>query len=100
MFPALSPMPLMVHSICLAPLITPEIEFAVANPKSLWQWQDIIALWIPFTFSLRYLIFPPYCSGKQYPVVSGIFRTVAPAFITSSHTFARNLFSVLPASSA
>ena len=34
-FPALSPKPLMVHSICRAPLITPEIELAVAKPKSL-----------------------------------------------------------------
>ena len=33
--PALSPIPLIVHSICLAPLITPSIEFAVAKPKSL-----------------------------------------------------------------
>ena len=33
--PARSPNPLMVHSICLAPPITPATELAVANPKSL-----------------------------------------------------------------
>ena len=27
--------PLIVHSICLAPLIIPSIEFAVAKPRSL-----------------------------------------------------------------
>ena len=36
-FPARSPIPFIVHSICLAPFKTPAIEFAVANPKSLWQ---------------------------------------------------------------
>ena len=34
-FPALSPIPFIVHSICLAPLMTPWIELAVASPKSL-----------------------------------------------------------------
>lgn len=43
-FPARSPIPLMVHSICLAPFVTPAMELAVANPKSLWQWHDKIAL--------------------------------------------------------
>jgi hypothetical protein len=33
--PALSPIPLIVHSICLAPFTIPAIEFAVAKPKSL-----------------------------------------------------------------
>ena len=35
--PALSPIPLIVHSICLAPAVTPAKEFATAKPKSLWQ---------------------------------------------------------------
>ena len=100
MFPALSPIPLIVHSICLAPFWIPAIEFDVANPRSLWQWQEIFALSIPFTFSFKNFILKPYSSGKQYPVVSGILRTVAPAFITSSQTWAKNSFSVLPASSA
>ena len=34
-FPALSPIPLMVHSICLAPAESPAKEFATAKPKSL-----------------------------------------------------------------
>ena len=33
--PALSPNPLIVHSICLAPAATPANEFATATPKSL-----------------------------------------------------------------
>ena len=35
--PALSPIPLIVHSICLAPFSIALMEFATANPKSLWQ---------------------------------------------------------------
>ena len=34
--PALSPIPLIVHSTCLAPAATPAKAFATANPKSLW----------------------------------------------------------------
>ena len=33
--PARSPIPLIVHSTCLAPAITPAKEFATANPRSL-----------------------------------------------------------------
>ena len=33
--PALSPIPLTVHSICLAPAITPANELATAKPRSL-----------------------------------------------------------------
>ena len=91
-FPARSPIPFIVHSIWRAPFWTPEIEFAVARPKSLWQWQDRIALWIPTTLSFKNFIFWPYSSGKQYPVVSGIFRTVAPALITSSQIRAEIYF--------
>ena len=42
--PALSPIPLIVHSICLAPAITPAKELATAKPRSLWQCVDNIAL--------------------------------------------------------
>ena len=42
--PALSPIPLIVHSTCLAPAETPANEFATAKPKSLWQCTDKIAL--------------------------------------------------------
>ena len=100
MFPARSPIPLMVHSIWRAPFIAPAIEFAVAKPKSLWQWQEIVTFSIPLTFSFKYLIFAPYSSGKQYPVVSGMFSTVAPEFTASWQTFAKKALSVLPASSA
>ncbi len=55
---------------------------------------------MPFTFSFKYFILAPYSSGKQYPVVSGMFKTVAPALITASQTRAKNSLSVLPASSA
>ena len=73
---------------------------AVAKPKSLWQWHEIVTLSIPLTLSIRNFIFSPYSLGRQYPVVSGMFKTVAPDLITSSQTFARNSLSVLPASSA
>jgi 2-isopropylmalate synthase len=33
--PALSPIPLIVHSTCLAPAVTPAKEFATVKPKSL-----------------------------------------------------------------
>ena len=42
--PALSPIPLIVHSICLTPADKPDKAFATANPRSLWQWAEIIAL--------------------------------------------------------
>ena len=42
--PALSPIPLIVHSICRAPAWIPANELATAKPKSLWQWVDRIAL--------------------------------------------------------
>ena len=43
-FPALSPIPFIVHSICLTPADNPASALATANPKSLWQWAEIIAL--------------------------------------------------------
>ena len=36
--PARSPRPLIVHSICRAPASTAASAFAVAMPRSLWQW--------------------------------------------------------------
>ena len=38
--PARSPRPLMVHSICCAPPMTPARELATAMPRSLWQWTE------------------------------------------------------------
>ena len=43
-FPALSPIPFIVHSTCLAPASNADKELATANPKSLWQCTEIIAL--------------------------------------------------------
>ena len=54
-FPARSPIPLMVHSTWVAPCSTPAMEFAVASPKSLWQWVEICTLSIPLTCSLGIL---------------------------------------------
>src|SRR5882757_3566728 len=51
--PALSPRPLMVHSIWRAPPITPAMELAVARPRSLWQWQEMTALSILDTLLTR-----------------------------------------------
>ena len=42
--PARSPMPLMVHSICRAPALTPASELATAMPRSLWQCTEKRAL--------------------------------------------------------
>ena len=49
-FPALSPIPLMVHSSCLAPFFTASRKLATAKPKSLWPWTEITASSIFGTF--------------------------------------------------
>jgi len=69
-FPARSPIPLMVHSIWRAPFCTPAMALAVANPKSLWQWQEMVTLWM--TLSHFYL-------SKKFKVFCAIFigQTVA-----------------------
>ena len=100
MFPALSPIPLTVHSIWVAPASTAAIEFATASPKSLWQCTEISTFSIPFILSFKYLIVSYISSGVLYPTVSGIFIVVAPAFIAVSYTSTRYSFSVLIASSA
>ena len=41
--PARSPMPLIVTSACRAPLRMPLRVLAVAMPRSLWQWVEMIA---------------------------------------------------------
>ena len=51
--PARSPMPLMAHSICRAPPITPSRELATARPRSLWQWVEKTTVSAPGTFSIR-----------------------------------------------
>ena len=100
-FPALSPMPLMVHSTCLAPLAIPANEFAVDKPKSFWQCVLITASFAltSMTFSLIPLIKRPNSSGKQKPTVSGILIVVAPASTTAFNMRYKNSGSDLPASS-
>ena len=63
--PARSPMPLIVTSACRAPLRMPLRVLAVAMPRSLWQWVEMIALSMLDTWSTRYLIFAPYSWGRQ-----------------------------------
>ena len=41
--PARSPMPLIVHSTCLAPACTAASELATATPRSLWQCTEMTA---------------------------------------------------------
>ena len=51
--PARSPIPLMVHSTCLAPAVTPAKEFATAKPRSLWQCVERMALSILGTLFIK-----------------------------------------------
>ena len=61
--PALSPIPLIVHSTCLAPAVTPAKEFATAKPRSLWQCTDKIALSIFGTLFFSVSIIFLYSDG-------------------------------------
>jgi len=56
-FPALSPIPLMVTSACLAPAFIAARVFAVASPRSLWQCTLRIAL------SILGVLFITYCTS-------------------------------------
>lgn len=85
-FPALSPMPLMVHSNCLAPAVAPAKLLAVASPRSFWQWVEITTFSPPGVSDLTLLIRAAYSCGNAQPVVSGMFRVVAPALVTSDRT--------------
>src|SRR6202165_581171 len=99
-FPARSPMPLMVHSICRTPARTAASEFATAIPKSSWQCALSV---MPSTSprdarTLRNI--SPYSSGTAYPTVSGKFKMVAPASTATRQTWHKKSMSVRPASSA
>ena len=61
--PARSPMPLIVHSTCRAPAITPAMELATASPRSLWQCTDRITPSSSGTRSRRPLRISTYSSG-------------------------------------
>ena len=65
-------MPLIVHSICLTPAERPDKAFATANPRSLWQCAEIIALSIFGTLFLIDVIVFANSSGIEYPTISGI----------------------------
>ncbi len=61
--PARSPRPLMVHSTCRAPAFTPASAFAVAMPRSLWQWTLTTTSSMPLTFSMSPAMSEPKTSG-------------------------------------
>ena len=61
--PARSPMPLMVHSICRAPALTPASELATAMPRSLWQCTENTALSEFGTVSRTFRNISKYSSG-------------------------------------
>ena len=62
-FPARSPIPFIVHSICLAPALREAKELATARPKSLWQCTLNTALSILGTLFFNIFIKDPNSSG-------------------------------------
>ena len=56
---------------------------AVESPRSFWQWVEIITFSIPGVLAFISEINFPNSVGTVMPTVSGMFRVVAPAFITS-----------------
>src|SRR3954454_8196465 len=80
--PARSPRPLIVAATGRAPAWTAARVFAVASPRSLWQWTLTVAS-LPTS--------PTTCptsvansAGIAYPTVSGMLTVVAPASTTAS----------------
>ncbi len=61
--PARSPMPLMVHSTCRQPALTPARELATAMPRSLWQCTEKITFSEPGTRSITERNIWKYSSG-------------------------------------
>ena len=68
--PARSPMPFMVHSICVAPARTAARELATDMPKSSWQWTDISAFSMPST--LFFYIFDHFKHFLRRGVSDGV----------------------------
>mmetsp|Transcript_12663 Transcript_12663/g.30560 ORF Transcript_12663/g.30560 Transcript_12663/m.30560 type:complete len:202 (+) Transcript_12663:1229-1834(+) len=95
--PARSPMPLMVHSTCRAPLATPARELAVDSPRSFWQCVEITNC--PGTLALMPAMSSPNSVGRQMPTVSGMLSVVAPASTTAVRIRCRKMGSERPASS-
>ncbi len=73
--PALSPIPFIDDDTVDAPTSTATMEFAKANPKSLWQCISI-GISIAFFISLTRYAIPP---GLMHPNVSTILALSAPA---------------------
>ncbi len=97
-FPARSPIPLIVHSTCLAPPRTPASELATAIPRSSWQCVETTTP-SPDTATIRAMS-ASYSHGIAYPTVSGMLMVVAPAAIAVVATSQRYPMSDLAASSA
>ena len=62
-FPARSPIPFIVHSICLAPALTPDNELATAKPRSLCQGVENVTLSAEGTLLINESIISKYSSG-------------------------------------
>lgn len=56
---------------------------AVESPRSFWQCVEMMTFSTPGVLTLISAINFPNSSGKVIPTVSGMFKVVAPAFITS-----------------
>ena len=80
--PARSPSPLIVTSTWRAPAWTAASVFAVASPRSLWQWTEIVAP--EPTRSTTRPTSAANSDGIAYPTVSGMLTVVAPAPTTAS----------------
>ena len=63
--PARSPRPLIVHSTCVAPFLTPASASAVAMPRSLWVCTATVTFSMPRTFSMRPRMRAPKSSGSE-----------------------------------
>ena len=59
--PARSPTPLIVTSTCRAPFFTAASEFAMARPRSSWQWAERVT---PGTSRVSFAKISPYSSGR------------------------------------
>ncbi len=94
--PALSPSPLIVTCAQDAPAWNPAMEFATANPKSLWQ---CTLTGNPVTSATSDTSLDIYC-GVEPPTVSGISILSAPVSATDLNILFKNCISDLVASSA
>ena len=82
-FPARSPIPLIVHSTCLAPDLIALKELATARPRSLWQCTLIIALLIFFTFFYTSITFNPTETADNLRKYGGFVPGIRPGESTA-----------------